>query len=138
MISRGRTFLLAASLAPAFVSAASGAQWTQVSKDDFSTIYMDPATKKAQPDGTVSVDALTDYDPNSPNAGPFRLSEKGLSEIESVLLDCAKGNYRSQGGAWRDGHMGEGRITKSYPPGDSWSSVPVFYEGLFEKVCPSK
>ena len=133
-----RTVLLGAVLASIGASGAAGADWAQVSKDDFSTIYMDPASLKRAPDGTVSVDALTDYDPSSPQAGPFHLSEKGLSEIEAVLLDCADRKYSSQGGAWRDGHMGEGKITKTYPPKEAWSKVPDFYSGLFAKVCANK
>jgi hypothetical protein len=120
------------------VAAAAAAQWAQVSKDDFSTIYMDPATKKVHADGIVSIDALTDYDPTSPQAGPFRLSEKGLSEIESVLLDCANHKYSSRGGAWREGQMGNGKITKTYPPKEAWSKVPAFYDGLFAATCQPK
>jgi hypothetical protein len=31
--------------------------------------------------------------------------------------------------------MGEGNITKPYPPKDEWSPVPPYYDGLFAKVC---
>lgn len=119
-------------------TAVAGSEWAQVSKDDFSTIYLDPASKKPLSDGIVSVEALTDYDPTSRQAAEFHLSEKGLSEIESVLLDCANHKYSSQGGTWRDGHMGAGKITKTYPPKEAWSRVPAFYDGLFATVCRPK
>lgn len=131
-----RSIALAALALASALAAPARAEWVEVSKDDFSTIYMDPATKKVQADGTVSIDALTDYDPASPQAIPFRLAEKGLSEIESALLDCANRRYRSLGGSWRDGHMGNGKVTKTYPAKDEWSKVPSFYEGLYSKVCP--
>lgn len=116
-------------------SATARAGWEFVSKDDFSTIYMDQNSLKNIADATVSVSALTDYDPASPKARDFRLSEKGLSEIETVLLDCANRKYSSQGGAWRSGHMGSGETTKTYLPKEAWSNVPSFYAGLFAKVC---
>ncbi len=122
-------------------SAAARAEWAQVSKDDFSTVYMDPASKRILSDGTLTVDALTDYDPASPNAKAFGLAEKGLSEIEKVSLDCANRKYKSEGGYWREGPMGVGKTTRTYPSKDSWAPVPAYYDGLFAKACsidPSK
>ncbi|MGE0194932.1 MAG: surface-adhesin E family protein, partial [Methylocystis sp.] len=106
-----------------------------VSKDDFSTIYMDPGSRRASPDGIVTIDALTDYNAASPQAAPFGLAEKGLSEIETASFDCANRKYRSEGGGWREGQMGKGKITKPYPPKNGWSPVPPYYERLFAKVC---
>ncbi|CCJ06219.1 surface-adhesin E family protein [Methylocystis sp. SC2] len=119
-------------------SASASVEWVQVSKDDFSTVYMDPGSRRTSPDGIVTVDALTDYDAASPKAAAFGLAEKGLSEIEKVSLDCANRKYRSEGGGWRQGQMGQGRITKPYPPKDEWSPVPPYYDGLFAKVCASR
>lgn len=119
-------------------SASARVDWTPVSKDDFSTVYLDAGSRRTSPDGIVTVDALTDYDPGSPKAAAFGLAEKGLSEIEKVSFDCVNRKYRSEGGAWREGRMGEGKITKPYPPKEGWSPVPPYYDGLFAKVCSSE
>ncbi|MGD9542403.1 MAG: hypothetical protein AB7V61_15915, partial [Methylocystis sp.] len=42
--------------------------WAQVSKDDFSTIYTDVASRRTSADGIVTIDALTDYNAASPKA----------------------------------------------------------------------
>lgn len=122
-------------------SASARADWAQVSKDDLSTIYLDTGSRRASADGVITVDALTDYDPASPKAAAFGLAEKGLSEIEKVSFDCVNRKYKSGGGVWRAGQMGEGKITKPYPPQDVWSPVPTYYDALFARVCagaPSK
>ncbi len=119
-------------------SASARVDWTPVSKDDFSTVYLDAGSRRTSSDGIVTVDALTDYDPDSPKAAAFGLAEKGLSEIEKVSFDCVNRKYRSEGGAWREGRMGEGKITKPYPPKEGWSPVPSYYDGLFAKVCSSE
>ena len=118
-------------------SASARAEWVQVSQDDFSTVYMDAGSRRPSSDGVVTIDALTDYNAASPKAAAFGLAEKGLSEIEKVSLDCVNRRYRSEGGAWRQGQMGEGKITKPYPPKDGWSPVPHYYDGLFADVCAS-
>jgi hypothetical protein len=129
----------ASALVSALASSASArAEWAPVSKDDFSTVYMNVGSRRMSADGIVTIDALTDYDAASPKAAAFGLAEKGLSEIEKVSFDCANRKYRSGGGGWRQGQMGEGKITKPYPPKDEWSAVPSYYEGLFAKVCASK
>jgi len=119
-------------------SASARVDWAQVSHDDFSTIYLDPASRRTSPEGIVTVDALTDYNPASPKAGPFGLAEKGLSEIEKASFDCVNRKYRSDGGGWRQGHMGEGKITKRYPAKEDWSPVPRYYDGLFAHICSSE
>jgi hypothetical protein len=119
-------------------SASARADWAPVSKDDFSTIYMDASSRRMSSDGIVTVDALTDYNAASPKAAAFGLAEKGLSEIEKVSFDCVNRKYRSKGGGWRERQMGEGKITKPYPPKDGWAPTPPYYEGLFAKVCASK
>ncbi|MGJ0396707.1 MAG: surface-adhesin E family protein [Methylocystis sp.] len=119
-------------------SASARVDWAQVSSDGFSTVYMDLASRRTSPDGIVTIDALTDYDATSPQAAAFGLAEKGLSEIETASFDCVNRKYRSEGGAWRQGQMGEGKIVKSYPAKDGWSPVPPYYDGLFAKVCASK
>jgi hypothetical protein len=128
-----------AALMSALASSASArVDWVQVSKDDFSTIYMDAASRRTSADGIVTIDALTDYDATSPKAAAFGLADKGLSEIETASFDCVNRKYRSEGGAWRQGQMGEGKITKPYPPNEGWSSVPPYYDGLFAKVCAAR
>lgn len=119
-----------------FVSPAA-AEWRLAGQDDFSTIYYDPASRRALADGAIEVRALTDYNPNSPEAEPFKLSEKGLSEIETALFDCAKGAYRSGGGSWFAGHMASGSVRSDYPGKATWSKVPSFYTDLFTKSCVS-
>ncbi len=119
-------------------SASARVDWAQVSSDGFSTVYLDASSRRASPDGIVTVDALTDYDPDSPKAAAFGLAEKGLSEIEKVSFNCVNRKYRSEGGGWREGRMGEGKITKPYPPKEGWSPVPSYYDGLFAKVCSSE
>jgi hypothetical protein len=114
------------------------AGWTAAGSDDFSKIYFDPASRHGNDDGSVSVRALTDYDPASPQAEGFGLSEKGLSEIEKVLFDCAKTAYRSDGGVWYEDHMAMGAVRRQYPPRTAWSKVPSFYVKLFEKVCETR
>lgn len=116
-------------------SAAARAEWTQVSKDDFSTVYMDSGSRRILSEGIVTVDALTDYDSASPRATAFGLSDKGLSEIEKVAFDCVNRKYRSGGGGWREGQMGAGKVTRTYPPKDSWSPVPPYYDALLARVC---
>lgn len=99
---------------------------------------MDAGSLRTSSEGIVTIDALTDYNAASPKAAAFGLAEKGLSEIEKVSLDCVNRRYRSEGGGWRQGQMGEGKITKPYPPKDQWSPTPPYYDGLFAKVCASK
>jgi hypothetical protein len=111
------------------------ADWRFVSEDGFSKIYLDPASRKNLPDGVVAVKALTDYRPQSPEAAAFKLSEKGLSEIETVLLNCGKKLYRSEGGNWFSGQMATGATQKAYPGKENWSATPAFYQGLFAEVC---
>jgi hypothetical protein len=111
------------------------ADWLRAGQDDFSTIYYDPATRRSRVDGAIELRALTDYDPQSPQAAAFKLSEKGLSEIETAVFDCAKGAYRSQGGSWYAGHMATGSVRSDYPAKDTWSKVPSFYASLFTKAC---
>lgn len=111
------------------------ADWLRAGQDDFSTIYYDPATRRSLPDGPIELKALTDYDPQSPQAAAFKLSEKGLSEIETTVFDCAKGAYRSQGGSWYAGHMATGSVRSDYPAKTTWSKVPSFYASLFAIVC---
>ncbi|PPD43903.1 MAG: hypothetical protein CTY15_08665 [Methylocystis sp.] len=122
---------LAAALAQAPVSAA---EWLLVSQDGFSKIYIDPASRKIAGD-IASVAALTDYDPRAPEAASFKLSEKGLSEIESVRLDCGRRQYSSGGGRWFAGQMADGAARSDYPAKTAWSKVPSFYDGLYAKVC---
>lgn len=125
-------------LVSSLASAASASiDWAPVSKDDFSTVYMDAGSLRTSSGGIVTIDALTDYDASSPKAAAFGLAEKGLSEIEKVSFDCVNRKYRSEGGAWRQGQMGEGKITKPYPAKDGWSPVPPYYDGLFAKTCQS-
>lgn len=119
-------------------SASARVDWVQVSKDDFSTVYLDPGSRRISPDGIVTVDALTDYNAASPKAVAFGLAAKGLSEIEKVSFDCVNRKYRSEGGGWREGQMGEGKITKPYPAKDGWSPTPPYYDGLFARVCSSE
>lgn len=111
------------------------AEWLLVSQDGFSKIYLDPASRKKTPHGAVVARALTDYDPQSPEAAPFKLSEKGLSEVEDVMIDCEKPAYRSGGGSWFAGHMASGARRSEYPAGSSWSKVPPYYQGLSIKLC---
>lgn len=111
------------------------AEWTLAGADDFSTIYFDPASSRKNADGSLYLRALTDYDPASPQAARFNLSEKGLSEIEQVLFDCTKNAYRSEGGVWYEGHMATGKPRKSYPEKPAWEKVPSFYAALFDKAC---
>ena len=99
---------------------------------------MDPGSRRTSSDGIVTIDALTDYNAASPKAAAFGLADKGLSEIEKVSFDCVKRKYRSEGGGWREGQMGEGKITRPYPPKDEWAPVPSYYEDLFATVCASK
>lgn len=128
----------ASALVSALASSASArAEWVPVSKDDFSTVYMDAGSRRMSPDGIVTIDALTDYDAASPKAAAFGLAEKGLSEVEKVSFDCVNRKYRSEGGGWRERQMGEGKITKPYPAKDGWSAIPSYYEALFARVCSS-
>jgi hypothetical protein len=119
-------------------SASARDNWAQVSKDDFSTIYMDAGSRRTSADGIVTIDVLTDYDASSPKAAAFGLAEKGRSEIETASFDCVNRKYRSEGGAWYAGQMGEGKITKTYPPRGQWSPAPDYYDGLFAKVCAAR
>lgn len=113
------------------------AEWTLAGADDFSKIYFDPASRHRNEDGSIFVRALTDYDPASSQAEEFKLSEKGLSEIEKVLFDCARTAYRSDGGVWYEGHMAAGATRREYPPKSTWGKVPSFYDALFARVCAS-
>lgn len=114
------------------------AEWLRAGQDDFSTIYYDPATRRALDDGAIQLDALTDYNPQSPQAASFRLSEKGLSEIETAVFDCAKGAWRSQGGHWYAGHMATGSVRSDYPARTDWRKIPSFYASLFGTVCAGR
>ncbi len=116
-------------------AAPAAAEWRPAGQDDFSTIYYDPASRRPVADGAIEVRALTDYNPKSPEAEPFKLSEKGLSEIEITVFDCAKGVYRSGGGSWFAGHMASGSVRSDYPGKATWSKVPSFYTDLFAKIC---
>lgn len=111
------------------------AEWTLAGDDGFSKIYFEPASRRKNADGSIYLRALTDYDPAAPQAADFKLSEKGLSEIEQVLFDCAADAYRSEGGAWYEGHMAAGRMRSDYPAKTAWRKVPSFYSSLFAKVC---
>jgi hypothetical protein len=111
------------------------AEWSLAGQDDFSKIYFDPASLRKNADGALSLRALTDYDPASSQAASFKLSEKGLSEIEQVLFDCSRDAYRSEGGVWYEGHMAAGALRRDYPGKADWRKVPSFYVSLFEKVC---
>lgn len=111
------------------------AAWVLAGADDFSKIYFDPDFNRKNADGSIYLRALTDYDPASSQAARFKLSEKGLSEIEQVLFDCAKGAYRSEGGLWYEGHMATGAPRRAYPAKPDWEKVPPFYVALFDKVC---
>ncbi len=124
--------LLFASL---FLSTPAAAEWLLTDRDDLSKVYMEPASRQRLPDKSVRVRALTDYEPRSPQAASFRLSEKGRSEIEEAVFDCAKSLYRSNGGSWFDGSMATGAVRSDYPAKESWSEVPPFYAGLFAKAC---
>jgi hypothetical protein len=128
---KARHFLLFLLLsAPAAADA-----WRPAGTEGFSTIYYDPASRRVLRDGAIALRALTDYDPQAPEAGPFRLSEKGLSEIENAVFDCAKGSYRSEGGRWFAGHMATGSIRSDYPAKAAWVRVPSFYADLYAKAC---
>jgi hypothetical protein len=118
-----------------FVATPAAAEWRLAGQDDFSTIYYDPASRRALADGVVLLRALTDYNPNSPQAEPFKLSQKGLSEIETAVFDCAKAAYRSEGGGWFAGHMATGSVRSDYPGKTAWSKVPSYYTDLFAKAC---
>ncbi len=111
------------------------AEWRVAGHDGFSTIYLDASSREQRSDGSVRVRALTDYDPHAPQAASFKLSEKGLSEIEEAVFDCVKNAYRSAGGSWFDGPMGTGAVRSVYGAKDSWSKVPAFYAGLFSQAC---
>jgi hypothetical protein len=113
------------------------AEWALAGEEGFSKIYFDPASRRQNPDGSISLRALTDYDPASPEAVTFKLSEKGLSEIEQVLFDCARNAYRSEGGVWYDGHMATGATRRAYSGKAAWGKVPSFYAALFAKACAS-
>jgi hypothetical protein len=130
---RKTTIALAAALA-AHASAAS-ADWLLVSQDDFSKIYMDPQSRETLPEGRVSVRALTDYDPRAEEAARFGLAEKGLSEIETVVMDCRNEKFRSGGGSWFTEHMAGGAVKSAYAAKEAWSKTPAFYSTLFSKLC---
>ncbi|WP_424360918.1 surface-adhesin E family protein [Methylocystis parvus] len=131
---RKSAFLLI--LAPFLYATAAHAEWSLVWQDDFSKIYLDPASVKKGDDGSTLAKALTDYNPHSPEAIDFKLAEKGLSEIESARFDCAKQAYRSDGGSWFAGHMATGAVRSDYPARATWGKVPYFYQTLAGKVCP--
>jgi hypothetical protein len=114
------------------------AEWALAGDDGFSKIYFEPASLRKNADGSIYLRALTDYDPASPQAADFRLSEKGLSEIEQVLFDCEKSAYRSEGGAWFESHMATGPMRSDYPAKLPWRKVPSFYSSLFAKACAAR
>lgn len=114
------------------------AEWVPAGSDDFSKIYFDPASVRKNADGSTNLRALTDYNPASPQAEPFKLSEKGRSEIEQVVFDCAKDAYRSEGGVWYEGPMATGSMRLAYPAKIVWGKVPSFYATLFGKTCASR
>ena len=116
-------------------ASAARAEWSLVWQDGFSRIYLDPGSLKKFDDGSIVVKALTDYDPHSREAIDFRLSEKGLSEIESARFNCATGDYRSDGGSWFAGPMATGVLRSGYPAKSAWTKTPSFYEALARKVC---
>lgn len=113
------------------------AEWLLAARDDFSRVYYDPASRERLADGSVIVRALTDYDPQSPQAAPFGLLEKGLSEIETARFDCAANAYRSDGGRWFAGPMATGAVRSDYPAKTTWSTVPPFYADLLVRACAS-
>jgi uncharacterized cupin superfamily protein len=114
---------------------ASAGEWTLVSQDGFSKIYVDSESPKHLADGSVSVRALTDYDPGAAEAASFRLSDKGLSEIETAIFDCGAGKFRSEGGSWFAGHMATGAVRSDYPARSEWSTTPGFYRPLLARLC---
>lgn len=126
-----RALLLAALL----LSTPAATDWRLAGQEGFSKIYLDPSSRETLVGGAVRVRALTDYDPHAPEAASFKLSEKGLSEIEQAVFDCGKGAYRSDGGSWFDGPMATGAVRSVYPAKETWSKTPSFYAALFEKVC---
>jgi hypothetical protein len=126
----------AALLALCLFAPAARAEWLLASQDGFSKIYLDPSSRKELPENIVSVRALTDYDPAAPEAAGFDLSQKGLSEIENVLIDCPRKSYRSEGGKWFAGPMATGDARSDYPAKSNWSPTPRFYQGLAAKICP--
>jgi hypothetical protein len=130
---RKSAFLLI--LIPLILASAAHAEWSLVWQDGFSRIYLDPASLRKLGDGSVLVQALTDYDPHSREAIDFNLAEKGLSEIENARFDCPKGAYRSDGGRWFAGHMATGDLRREYPAKSAWTKTPSFYEALARKVC---
>lgn len=117
------------------LSTPAAAEWLLTGRDGFSKIYLEPASQARLADGSIRVRALTDYEPQAPEAASFKLSEKGLSEIEAAVFDCAKNAYRSEGGSWFEGPMATGAVRSAYPAKQSWSKVPPFYAGLFAKAC---
>jgi hypothetical protein len=114
---------------------ASAEEWTLVSQDGFSKIYIDSDSWKRLADGTVSARALTDYDPGAAEAASFRLSDKGLSEIETAVFDCGAEKFRSEGGSWFAGHMATGAVRSDYPARSEWSKAPGFYRPLLARLC---
>ena len=112
--------------------------WQSVSQDGFSKIFLDPASKKTLPDGLVSLRALTDYNPDAPEAKDFKLSEKGLSEVETAVFDCKAKTFRSDGGDWFREHMGKGAPARHYDAKTKWAPVPSFYAALFQRACAAK
>jgi len=126
---------LAFAAALAVHASTASADWLFVSQDDFSRIYMDPQSREALPEGRVSIRALTDYDPRAEEAARFGLAEKGLSEIETVVLDCRSEKYRSGGGAWYTDQMAAGAVKSAYSARETWSKTPAFYLPLFSKLC---
>lgn len=122
-------------LAQLLYATAARAEWSPVWRDDFSKIYLDPASLKNLDDGSILVKALTDYNPHAPEAIEFKLAEKGLSEIENARFDCARQAYRSDGGSWFADHMATGAVRSDYPARTAWGEVPYFYRALAGKVC---
>ena len=115
-----------------FYEATARAEWLPAGGDDYSKIFLDSQSPRQNADKTVFVRALTDYDPKTPKS--FKRLEGGLSEIESVIFDCARDAYRSEGGVWYVGHMATGAVSRHYGAA-TWAKVPSYYAGLFTKVC---
>lgn len=130
--------LLFVLLASTVLAAPAKADWRLVSQHGFSKIYVDPASREKRPEGVVFVRALTDYDPDTAEAVDFKLSEKGLSEIENALFDCEKHAYRSEGGRWFEGRMASGAARRDYPAKASWSKIPSFYAPLAATACAAE
>ena len=112
-----------------------GKDWLFVDADAFSKIFYDPVSKRTGTNDVVTLSALTDYDPSAQEAESFRLSEKGLSEIEMASFDCVNAKFKSEGGQWFEGRRAEGKVRSAYAAKEKWVGVPEFYLKLFDTVC---